>query len=94
VAAASHARLVIDLGAVPVLGGITPRDALASGEEYELLVTGPKGMDAAARAARLGTLTPIGRVLAPTPADGPGVVVLDGALRVDPPPGYDHLSPQ
>ncbi len=94
VAAASGARLVIELGAVPVLAGIAARDALASGEEYELLVTGPAGMDAAARAARLGTLTPIGRVLPATPAAGPGVVVLDGPNRVDPPPGYDHLSPQ
>lgn len=94
VAAASGMRLVIELGSVPVLGGVIARDALASGEEYELLVTGPPGMDAAARAARIGTLTPIGRVLAPTAADAAGVIVRDGPQRVDPPAGYDHLSPQ
>jgi thiamine monophosphate kinase len=79
---------------VPVLGGILARDALASGEEYELLVTGPAGMDVAAKAARIGTLIPIGRVLAPTPAETSGVIVMDGRRRVDPPAGYDHLSPQ
>jgi thiamine-monophosphate kinase len=93
IAAASSQRLVIELGTVPVLGGVSARDALASGEEYELLVTGPAGMDVAAKAARIGTLTPIGRVVAPTPANGSGVVVRDGPQRVDPPAGYDHLSP-
>ena len=94
IAAASGARLIIEIGSIPVLGGVLARDALASGEEYELLVTGPSGMDVAARAARIGTLMPIGRVIAPTPADGPAVVVRDGSRRVDPPAGHDHLSPQ
>ena len=93
-AAASRVLIDIELGAVPVLGGVSAREALASGEEYELLITGPMGMDVAARDARIGTLTPIGRVLAPTPAAGSGVTVRDGPLRVDPPAGYDHLSPQ
>jgi thiamine-monophosphate kinase len=94
IAAASTARLIIELGSIPVLGGVTPQQALASGEEYELLVTGPPGMDVAARAARIGTLTQIGRVIAPTPSEGSGVQVRDGSRRVDPPPGYDHLSKQ
>ncbi|MDZ7631141.1 MAG: thiamine-phosphate kinase [Gemmatimonadaceae bacterium] len=92
IAAASGVRIVIELGSVPVLGGVAARDALASGEEYELLVTGPVGMDAAVRAARIGTLTPIGRIVASTPAEGSGVVIRDGPHRVDPPAGYDHLS--
>ena len=94
IAAASAKHLVIELGSIPLLGGVLARDALASGEEYELLVTGPSGMDVVARAARIGTLTPIGRVSAPTSADGPVVTVKDGPRRVDPPAGYDHLSPQ
>ncbi len=94
IAAASAKHLVIELGSIPLLGGVLARDALASGEEYELLVTGPAGMDVAARAARIGTLTPIGRVSAQTSADGPVVTVKDGPRRVDPPAGYDHLSPQ
>jgi thiamine-monophosphate kinase len=92
IAAASGQRLFIELGAVPVIGGVTTLDALASGEEYELLVTGPAGMDLAARASRVGTLTPIGRMSAPRPAEGSGVEVRDGPRRVDPPSGYDHLS--
>lgn len=94
ISAASRVQLEIELGAVPVLGGVSARDALSSGEEYELLVTGPSGMDVAAKAARIGTLTPIGRVRALTPADTSGVVVRDGPRRVDPPAGYDHLSSQ
>lgn len=94
VAAASGVRMVIELARVPVLGGVAARDALASGEEYELLLTGPAGMAAAGKAARVGSLIAIGTVQAPTLADPAGVVVQDGPLRVDPPAGYDHLSPQ
>ncbi len=94
IAAASGVRLEMELARIPVLGGVLAVEALASGEEYELLVTGPAGMAEAARAARIGTLTPIGRVAAPTAPDGAGVIVRDGPRRVDPPPGYDHLSPQ
>jgi thiamine-monophosphate kinase len=93
-AAASAVRLAIEVGSVPVLGGVAAREALASGEEYELLVTGPPDMDRAASLARVGTLTPIGRVTAPRAGDKVGVVVRDGPQLVDPPPGYDHLSPQ
>jgi thiamine-monophosphate kinase len=91
-AAASGQRIVIELSSIPVVGGVSLRDALVSGEEYELLVCGPPGLDVAANAARVGTLTPIGRVIAPTPTNGSGVDVRDGMHRVDPPPGYDHLS--
>lgn len=93
IAAASGVRVVIEIGLVPVLGGIVARDALASGEEYELLVAGPPGMDQAARTARIGTLTPIGRIIEAGVDDGPGVDVRDGPHRVDPPAGFDHLSP-
>jgi thiamine-monophosphate kinase len=94
IAAASAVRLEMELARIPVLGGLAATEALASGEEYELLVTGPAGMAEAAKAARIGTLTPIGRVAAPPVGEGPGVIVRDGPQRVDPPAGYDHLSPQ
>ncbi|MCC7055723.1 MAG: thiamine-phosphate kinase [Gemmatimonadaceae bacterium] len=94
VAAASGVRLSIELASVPILGGVLALEALASGEEYELLLTGPAGMAAAAKAARIGSLTPIGLVMAATPTEPAGVVVHDGPRRVDPPAGYDHLSPQ
>jgi thiamine-monophosphate kinase len=92
IAAASGVQIAIELSAVPVVGGVTTRDALASGEEYELLITGPEGMDRAASQAKVGTLTPIGRVLAAASTSGSGVLVKDGSHRVDPPTGYDHLS--
>jgi thiamine-monophosphate kinase len=94
IAAASDVQIAIELGAVPVVGGVMTRDALASGEEYELLITGPAGMGTAAAAARVGTLTPIGRVLSSASTGGSGVLVRDGSHRVDPPAGYDHLSTQ
>ena len=42
-AAASGVALEIELERIPCWSGMTPRDALASGEEYELLVALPKG---------------------------------------------------
>ena len=42
IAAASGARCVLDLDAIPCVAGVTPLEALASGEEYELLVAMPE----------------------------------------------------
>jgi thiamine-monophosphate kinase len=87
-AAASGVRLVLDLDRLPVLPGVNPTDAAASGEEYELLVAAPK-LDAEAFARELGVaLTPIGHVEA-----GPAEVDarLAGA-RVASPRGFDHFS--
>ena len=67
-------------------------DAARGGEEYELLVTAPDAIDAAAFAARFGiALTEIGRVEAAERA-GAGVETRIGGARVDPPAGHDHLS--
>jgi thiamine-monophosphate kinase len=62
-AAASDVRCVLDLGAVPTVAGVSMDDALASGEEYELLVAAP-AIDVQAFAAANGglSLTAIGRV--------------------------------
>lgn len=48
IAAASGVRCVLDLDAIPCVAGAGPMEALASGEEYELLVAIP---EAAVRAA-------------------------------------------
>lgn len=62
-AAASAVSCVLDLNAVPCIAGVTVDAALASGEEYELLVAAP-ALDAKAfAAAHAGlTLTAVGRV--------------------------------
>ncbi|HEY5219134.1 MAG TPA: thiamine-phosphate kinase [Gemmatimonadaceae bacterium] len=89
-AAASAVGISIDLHAVPLTAGVTPRDALASGEEYELLVAAPHALDTQAFHARFGVeLTRIGDAV----ADHPGTVeVLDRGRRVAAARGHDHLS--
>ena len=84
-AAASAAALRLDVDAVPLLAGATLDDALAGGEEYELLVAAPASLDVAAFAARFGV--PLTRVGYVAPAGAPGVTA-----RVDLPGGHDHFS--
>jgi thiamine-monophosphate kinase len=94
VAAASEVRLTIDLGRVPRVDddAITIDDIASGGEEYELALVAPEGLDTAAFRAAFGLpLTDIGTVSA-AGSDGPGVdFTLDGT-RVDPPRGWDHFS--
>jgi len=90
VAAASDVRIVLDLDRVPTLGGMDPRDAARSGEEYELALTA-RELDGERFAGAFGVpLTAIGEVL-----DGgePGVETRFRGDRVDLPPGHDHFSP-
>ena len=68
-------------------------DAARSGEEYELLVTSPKPLDAARFAARFQLpLTEIGRAEALSVGQAPEVVLTAQGRRVDLPPGHDHFS--
>jgi thiamine-monophosphate kinase len=90
-AAASGVALDIDVARVPVLEGVTIDDALGGGEEYELLVTAPDGMDDAAFASTFALpLTRIGSVVAA--GETPRVLFTRGGKRVAAPPGYDHFS--
>ena len=93
VAAASGVRLRVELGALPCAPDASPRDALASGEEYELAVCAPPGaVDVGAFGRAFGTpLTRIGTVEAAVPG-GEVVVVDDAGARVDLPTGHDHFS--
>ena len=95
VAAASGVRVVLDPALLPRVDGASERDALGSGEEYELALAGPAGLDAAARAVGLAVpLTRIGRVEA-APDGRAGVELAaggKGAPRVDLPGGHDHFS--
>ena len=89
-AAASGARIVLDLASLPCIDGIAPESAASSGEEYELLVAFPSDAHPDARAfrERFGLpLTAVGHL-----AEGNGVSFDDGNDRVALPPGYDHLS--
>ncbi|HYL22102.1 MAG TPA: thiamine-phosphate kinase [Gemmatimonadales bacterium] len=89
-AAASGVAIVIELERVPCWPGVTPRDAVRSGEEYELLVALPHGFgEGQARAFRRFTglpLTRIGRC-----ARGRGVRMLDQGRRITPPAGFDQF---
>jgi thiamine-monophosphate kinase len=88
-AAASNARVVLDLASLPCIEGIAPESAASSGEEYELLVTFAPDARPDARAFReqFGLpLTVVGHL-----TEGSGVS-FEGDERVALPSGYDHLS--
>ena len=90
-ATASGVSLTIELDAVPVISGVVSRDALASGEEYELLVSGAR-LDEHTFAREFGLpLTRVGSVDAPG-AGPPAVRVRAKGGFVDLSPGHDHFS--
>lgn len=90
-AAASAVRCVLDLSAIPCVPGVPVQDALASGEEYELLVASPALDTAAFRAAHDGlALTAIGRVEA---VSGAGEVTAERDGRPTAlPRAHDHFA--
>lgn len=92
-AVASGVVCDVDLAAIPCCDGVDALAAVASGEEYELVVTGPPGLDRLSASGRQGALVTIGRVRAPARGEKPGVRFLRDGTRVDPPAGHDHLSP-
>ncbi|HET6679781.1 MAG TPA: thiamine-phosphate kinase [Gemmatimonadaceae bacterium] len=91
-AAASGVRIEFDVESVPVLPGLAPAAVLASGEEYELIVSSAKLLDADAfEAAFAVPLTRIGVARAADATLPPVIARLDGQF-VDLPGGHDHLS--
>lgn len=86
-AAASGARLEVQLERVPRVDGVSEREAAVSGEEYELLVGAPVSLDARDFERTFGLpLTCIGRAAA-----GRDVILTSAGARVAIPSGYDHL---
>jgi thiamine-monophosphate kinase len=90
-AAASGVRVEIMLERIPCWPGVPPRNAAASGEEFELLVAlppafGAQGARAFQRAMRL-PLTWIGRC-----TRGAGVRLTEAGRPVPPVPGFDHFA--
>ncbi|HEU4563795.1 MAG TPA: thiamine-phosphate kinase [Gemmatimonadaceae bacterium] len=89
VSVASGVRMAVALDELPVVSGASREDAARSGEEYELAVTAPPGLDSLAFERAFGVpLTPIGRV----EAGAPGVEATLGGERVAPGGGWDHFS--
>ena len=88
-AAASGVALELQLDNVPVMEGAASDDALAGGEEFELLIAARTAIatDEFERRFQL-RLTEIGRAVA-----GSGVQILRNGERVAAPTGYDHFSP-
>jgi thiamine-monophosphate kinase len=88
-AAASRVTMTVRLEAVPSIDGMSPIEAAGSGEEYELIVTGPTEIDTAAfRKAFNMDLTRIGDV-----TSGPATVIMTQAGDpVDLPAGYLHFT--
>ncbi|MDX2182683.1 MAG: AIR synthase-related protein, partial [Gemmatimonadaceae bacterium] len=87
-ALASGLRAEVALERLPCVAGAEPRDAVRSGEEYELIVTAPAGLDLAAVCGPAVPLTPVGRM-----AHGaPGVSLTAGGQNVEVGPGHDHFS--
>ncbi|HEX2721721.1 MAG TPA: thiamine-phosphate kinase [Gemmatimonadaceae bacterium] len=88
-AAASRARITIDLGSIPKSRGVSAVDAVRSGEEYEIVVSSWKDIDQRAFRHEFNLdLTAIGVVEQGTP----GVrFTLDGR-QVEIPSGYLHFN--
>jgi thiamine-monophosphate kinase len=87
-AAASGVSIEIDADRVPRFEGVDVRDALAGGEEYELIVTTPHDFDDVAFAARFGT--PLTRIGVAGSREQESIVIrgaVVAGLR-----GYDHFS--
>jgi thiamine-monophosphate kinase len=90
-AAASQVGIELQLHQVPCVPGADALDAVASGEEYELLVALPAAFDE--RQARdfqkrfSLPLTPVGRCVA-----APGLRLLDRGIPIAVPRGFDHFD--
>ena len=92
-AAASRVRIEIDLAQIPCHPGVAPRDAAASGEEYELLVAlpttfGERDARAFRRACDGLALTCIGRCV----RGAAEVRLTEHGSVVAPVAGYDHFT--
>ena len=89
VACASRAQITIDLDRVPVVEGVTPIEALRSGEEYEVLATAAGDLDTEAFSRRFNVdLTRIGSV----ERGEPEVRVMSNGQQIEVPGGYLHFE--
>lgn len=89
-ALASQATIELEVDRVPCIAGVSAEEAIASGEEYELIVTFPShdAPDTEQFEARFGL--PLSRIGVVRERSAEPVRALGG--RVDPASGHDHLS--
>jgi len=88
-ACASHARIVVEVERIPAIEGMSPLDAAASGEEYEIIVTARSHIDTDEFRQLFGLeLTQIGRVEQGLAA----VCFFRGDEEVEVPAGYLHFG--
>ena len=86
---ASGVRLELDLGDLPVIGGVSASQAVRSGEEYELALAAPSGLDTDTFERQFGIpLTRLGTVH-PGP---PSVHATLNGRRVALSGGHDHFT--
>jgi thiamine-monophosphate kinase len=91
-AAASGARIILDLNRLPLIAGATADDAASSGEEYELIVTAPGTLDRAAFEREFGIpITAVGHVEA-VGTHAQGLEAHARGLKVPLPRGHSHFS--
>jgi thiamine-monophosphate kinase len=89
IAAASGVRVSLDLDRLLTLSGVSVTDAARSGEEYELIVTAPPGLDASAFEREFDLpLVEIGRV----EQGEPSVSATAHGERVASTVGFSHFS--
>jgi thiamine-monophosphate kinase len=88
-AAANGLVAEIELDRVPVIDGATPADAVQGGEEYELIIAGPRELSVGEFESTFGLrLTRIGDLR----AGPPEVRVTWRGSRVDVPGGFNHVT--
>jgi thiamine-monophosphate kinase len=92
-AAASAVALEIAVERVPVFDGADEPDALAGGDEYELLIVARAALPEAEFAKQFSLpLTPIGRAVEAGGGGDLGVSFTRAGQRVAAPAGHDHFS--
>jgi len=88
IAAASKVSMRVDLGLIPALEGVSAADAVSSGEEYELAITGGEIDTAAFEREFALELTRVGVV----EGGDPGVRFFQNGEPVEVPRGYLHFT--
>lgn len=89
VACASRVAITVEAERIPVMAGVSPQEALASGEEYELLVTSPQPLDLETFKRQFGVdLTRIGSVH----RGEPHVKLTLNGEPIEAPRGYLHFE--